>query len=464
VSHEQVGAQATRVLAHAVLMRVLRDGAYADRALSHGLDRSGLDARNRGFVTDLVYGTLRHGLRLDYYLGCLVKRPLRKVPLPTLVALRLGAYQLLETRVPDHGAVGEAVELVRQHNPHQAGFANAILRELGRRRDAATLPDPAQEMRDPLEALAAQSAHPLWLVQLVEREIGEVETRAWVAANNEVAPLYLRVNPCRATRDDVAQRLREAGVQVELGPLPLSLSTRAGGAVTALPGFAEGHFTVQDAAAQLVGVLACPAAGSFVLDACAAPGGKATHLAELMCNHGQVLAVDVHPGKTRLIAAAAVRLGLASVVAGTADATSPEALRDLLRAHGRSDCDAVLVDAPCSGLGTVRRNPELRYRGPKIIEELCAMQDRLLETCAPLVRPGGHLTYAVCTITAAEGPLRVQAFLERHRDFGLDFPLGPELEPYRMPLGNGACLRTWPHRHGTDGFFAARLVRARSSS
>ncbi len=451
--------QKTRLIAHEVLLRILRDGAYADRALSAALDRSGLDERDRAFVTDLVYGTLRHGLRLDYYIASLATRPLHKVPLATLVALRLGAYQLLETRVADHSAVGEAVALVRRFGPHQAGFANAILRELGRRRDAGKLPDPERQGVSPKEAIAIASAHPLWLVELVADEVGLEETRAWAQANNSVAPLSLRVNRLRATRDSVAAELREAGVEVELGPLPDALAITGGGAIAALPGFAEGRFTVQDAAAQLVGLLASPAPGSFVLDVCAAPGGKATHMAELMDDRGRVLAVDVHAGKTRLVAQSATRLGLTSITAVARDASSGEGLRELLREYGREQVDAVLLDAPCSGLGTVRRNPELRHRGPKAIGELCAKQDRLLDACAAVLRPGGHLTYAVCTLTRAEGHERVLAFLERHPDFALAFPADERLTPYRAPLGDGACLRTWPHRHATDGFFAARLVR-----
>ena len=448
-----------RLLAHEVLVRIGADGAYADRALHAALDRRALDEREAALATELVYGTLRQTLRLDFLLAKLATRSWSKLPMDTLAALRLGAYQLLHTRVPDHGAVGEAVALVRRRHEHQAGFANAILRELARRRDAGTLPDPARELGDPIEALAVATAHPRWVLAQVWTELGEAEARAWAEANNAVAPLTLRVNPLRAEVAEVAARLTAAGASARpVDGVPGALSVTGGGAPQRLPGFGEGAFSVQDPAAQLVGHLCAPAPESVIVDACAAPGGKATQLAELMGDRGTVLAVEVHAGRSRLIAANVERLGLASVVVAIADATDRTALAQLLAEHGRAHADLVLVDAPCSGMGTLRRNPELRLRGDERIPELCALQDRLLDAAAAVVAPGGALVYAVCTVTREEGPERVRTFLARTPSFALA-PVPEALARFAAPLDGGVVLRTWTHRDPMDSFFAARLER-----
>jgi 16S rRNA (cytosine967-C5)-methyltransferase len=458
----KTNVQAARVVAHEVLQRVWRDGAYADRALDAALKRSSLDERDRALAAELVYGTLRRALWLDWLLGHLVKRPLAEVPLPTLTALRLGAYQLLATRIADHGAVSEAVALVRRTHPHQTGFANAVLRELGRRRDAGILPDPRREVEGRRQALAVEGGMPVWLVNRIAEELGDEEAERFVAASNAVAPLWLRVRQ-RAELDQVVQRLEAHGLEVQRhSVLPRALAVRGGGSPALWPGFAEGDFTVQDAAAQIVGLLAAPTLGSFVLDACAAPGGKAAQLAEAVGPTGRVLAVDLHPGRVRLVTGNAQRLGLDNITAAAADATDAAALRAQAVALGYEEAGLVLVDAPCSGLGTLRRNPELRYRPQSSIAELTALQDRLLDACATLVGEGGALCYAVCTITREEGPERVRAFLARHAGFALETSRDPVLAPFLEPLAGdsaGCVVRTWPHRHDCDGFFAARLVR-----
>lgn len=450
-----------RLVAHEVLLRVTCDGAYADRALNAALGRSGLDERDAGLATELVYGTLRHSVRLDFMLGQLATRSLRKVPPETLIALRLGAYQLLETRVADHSAVNEAVALVRRHAPHQAGFANALLRQLIRRRDAGNLPDPSHVIADPIEALAVSGSHPAWLVRRAVEELGLDETRAWVEANNKPAPVWLRVNTTRGSLERVRADLEASGATVRRHEyVPQALAVSGAGSPAGLPGFAAGLFTVQDPAAQLIGHLAAPAKGSVVLELCAAPGGKATHLAELVGSKGAVLAVEIHPGKARLVAENAKRMGLSWLRVADIDATNGEAVRAALRTVGRDTADVVVVDAPCTGFGTLRRNPELRQRDPQSIAELCALQDRLLATAALFVAPGGVLVYSVCTITQEEGPDRIASFLKQQPGFSLAAPPEPFLTKYEAPLNGGMVMRTWPHRHDMDGFFAARIQRA----
>lgn len=459
-------ATLSRRVAHKVLLRVERDGAFSNLALEGALRRHVMPRGDAAFATELVYGTLRHQGRLDFYLARLATRPLRKAAPAVLVGLRLGAYQVLETRVPDHSAVSESVALFERGSRH-ASFVNAVLRKLANLNKAGKLPDPETELTDPCEALAVSTSHPPWLVRRLAEVWGEQWVREWALANNEPPAVPIRVNRLKVTRAQAASAFREAQtagvaarVEIPVGP-PQALLLRGAGDVRALPGFTEGHFSVQDPAAQLVGYLCAPRPGSVVLDVCAAPGGKATHLAELMGDKGKVLAADVHLGRAGLVKKSAERLGLECVVVVAVDATSSDSLRKHLQQVGVSQVPLALVDAPCSGLGTLRRNPELRYRPVREIGSLCQVQDRLLDAVVPLIAPGGALVYAVCTITEEEGPERVARFLERHPEFCCVAPEAEEVQPFvelaKIGEVEAPVLRTWPHEHGTDGFFAVRL-------
>ncbi len=440
-----------RAVAHEVLVRVEADKAFADRALDAALSRLEMEPRDRALCTELVYGTLRRALYLDFLLGRHLKQPMKKLPVGARAALRLGAYQLVALRTAPHAAVSESVELVRER--HLKPVANAVLRKLAAEREAPPL--PASVMGKGLAADAVFVGMPPWMLELVSAQLGRDETVAWGAANLEAPPVCLRANLLRTSRAELLAALEGAGVRaVPVAPEATALRLEGAGSPAQLPGFAEGWFSVQDPAAQLVGLLARPARGELALDLCSAPGSKATHLAEL--GAGRVVAVEKHAGKSRLITKAAARLGLEGVEAHVGDAADPELLRRVL--DGR-EAGAVLLDAPCSGLGTLRKNPELRLRPPPDIAGLVALQDRLLDAAAGVLRPGGALVYSVCTVTAAEGPERITALLSRHPELALEWPEDRELEPYRAPLAGGSCLRTWTHRHGMDGFFAARLVR-----
>ncbi len=458
------GPRACRI-AHRVLLRVAQDDAYADRALNVALERAGLTGRDRGLATELVYGTLRHLVHLDFIIAQLSDRPMRNLQPPVLAALRLGVYQLLHTRVPPPVAVNDSVNLIAEDYRHASGYVNAVLRKVATLNDHRQLPEPHDDV-DPLAALAIRESHPRWVLDevLKLRDAGGLE--AWMRANNERPPLSLRVNRLRATREQLAEAI--AGVRGEVtlpAEFPDTLWVRGAGYVGELPGFAEGWFAVQDPAAQLVATLVDPKPGQAVLDACAAPGGKATHLAELAGDQGVVLATDVHPAKTRLIASNAERLGLRSLRLEALDATEPEVLGRWLAQQGQPKVAAALVDAPCTGFGTLRRNPELRARGPAIMRELCALQDRLLDAAASVLAPDGVLVYAVCTVTEPEGPGRVTAFLRRHPEFVVGPIENPVLRPFverckQLP-GEPEVVRTWTDLHAADSFFAVRLVHGR---
>lgn len=474
-----------RQIAHQVLLRCVKSEAYAERALQASFSKHpDLSSNQRAQATELVYGCMRGMALLDYQLSKLTKADFaRKTHPQTLCALRLGAYELLHMHTPDHAAVNEAVELAGS-SKGQRSFANGVLRNLVRRRERGHLPSPAEDPSlSQLEALAVETSTPGWLLHELGKPQGGLnsfdELQAWARATQLRPQIALRVNKLRAERSDIQQRMQSAGLTLRaVEELDTALLLDAGGGrISALPGFEEGEWSVQDVGAQIVGHLAIPdapeAAASgdrfTVLDLCAAPGGKTTHMAELLGGNGQVLSVEVHPRKTKLIEQSCERLGLSNVAVAVADATDPQALLDLLARHGRGDAgaDAVVLDAPCSGTGTLRRNPEHRYRS-KDADELLALselQGRLLDSAARAVRIGGTLTYSVCSPLLAETEEAVAAFLKRHAGaFEIVEPSSAlaAFHANSAPLGGDAtCVRTWTHLHAADSHFAASMRRVR---
>lgn len=492
-----------RRLAQQILVRVAEDGARATPLLDAAARRAALPAPDVAWLTELVYGTLRHGSALEGRLQRHLRAPFARLPVDVQCALRAGAYQLLHMRAPAYAAVDAAVQLLRTRFGALAGVANAVLRRLAeeaevetpaargahgaalaggvgrtaekphRGRTAGPTGDaPAGGHRgieadaDKIKRLATAYAHPTWLVRAWLARLGAEETEDLLRANNERPPLSLRVNRGRTTPAALRSRLQQAGHDVQISPASAELlCVRRAGAVTRLPGFSEGHFAVQDGAPALVAHLLTPPEGATVVDLCAAPGGKATHLAELVGPRGQVFAVDAHPGRLGLVVRNAARLGHASLVPVLADATRLGGLEAALLAvggPGRGAADYVLVDPPCSGSGTLRRHPELRatQQGPSF--ELRQLQSALLVAAAELTAPGGTLVYAVCSLLAEEGEDPVRAFLAARPDFAPE-PLPAALARYAADAVDPHAfpgLQTWPHRHGLDGFFAARLRRS----
>ncbi|HEX7126268.1 MAG TPA: 16S rRNA (cytosine(967)-C(5))-methyltransferase RsmB [Thermodesulfobacteriota bacterium] len=427
------GRAGVRGVAVRILARVER-GAFADRLLEAAL-ASLADPRDRALLTELVYGTLRWQGRLDHVLSYFAKRPLRTLHPEVRAALRLAAYQLRHLdRIPAHAAVDEAVEHVKRVARGAAGFANALLRRVAD--EGGDVPLPA----DPIERLAVETSHPRWMVEREVAAHGVEEAARRLGADASPAPLVLRA---REGVERLRARLSAAGVAARPGRVaPDAVVIEPGslppGGVAALPGFAEGAFAVQDEASQLVARLVDPPTGARVLDLCAAPGGKTGHLADLVGPHGRVVALDVDPARLGRVRETVARLGVADRVTVAAhDATTP------LPAPLAGPYDAVLVDAPCSGLGVVRRNPDILWRRrPEDVPPLAATQRAILEVAASAVRPGGRLVYSVCTTTAEEGPGVVDGFLAGH----------PEYEAE-------ARLVTHPADGGLDGFFVQRMRR-----
>jgi 16S rRNA (cytosine967-C5)-methyltransferase len=431
-----------RALAIQVLARVRATDAYLNVVLDTLLSESPpRDPRDAALVTELAYGATRRQLALDYAISRFADRKLDSLEDKVLAGLRIGAYQIFHTRVPARAAVAETVQALKEVGlARAAGFANAILRKL------ADLPaPPLPPASDAVEHLSVRESHPRWLVERWLRQFGRERAEAMLVADNQSPPVVIRANTAKVTRDALLAQLQEAGVEAKATSVsPVGIVLPPVGRVEDVYGYAEGLWQVQDEAAQLVGVYGAIPDTARVLDACAAPGGKACHLAQ----EHEVVAVDLHAHKLRKIEAEARRLGLSERLKAYAhDAAEPFP-------EGWGEFHAVLVDAPCSGLGTLRRHPELRYRREEEdLSRLALLQRRILENCQEAVPPGGLLVYAVCTVEPQEAQDQVEMFLRSHPEWTAEPPVLPGL---KLPLTQ-AYLRTLPGPEGFDGFFAARL-------
>lgn len=407
---------------------------------------------DRALVTELFYGVLRHRAALDWRLAACSQRHLARLAPPTLTLLRVGAYQLLFlSRVPASAAVNETVALTKRLcAPDDVGFVNAVLRALDRRRHELIVPDLLDR---PLDHLTAEYSHPVWLVRRWLKRFGVQRTLHLCRANNAIPPMTLRVNTLVTTRERLLDVLRQEGVEAA----PCTVSPQGvvirGTPPTATRAFAQGWYYVQDEAAQLVGLAVAPRPGERVLDACAAPGGKSIHLAELMGDHGEVVAADVKPDRLGLVAENCRRMGIKSVQTAAADLTQASDAARLGR------FDRILVDAPCTGLGVLRRHPEAKWHKTEgLIARYAVTQRAILDRVAPLLKPGGVLVYSTCSTEREENEEVVTEFLRRHRGWVSDdlravLPAAAASlvtpQGYLLTLGNARDM---------DCFFAARLT------
>lgn len=432
-----------RALAVRVLERVERSGAFLNLALDAELSRARLEARDAALVSELCYGTVRRQLALDYAIAQFASQPLVEIEARLRCALRVGAYQLFYLRMPKRAAVAETVEAVKQlGSARGAGLVNAVLRKLS---GLDSLPLPATSHW--LTQVALRESHPEWLVARWASRFGQQATEAMLSANNRPAPLTIRANAAKNERGVLLDKLLCAGLSARpTSVAPAGIRLAAPGSVRDLPGYREGFWQVQDEAAQLVVHYAAVPDEGRVLDACAAPGGKACQLAE----RTWVLANDIHRGKLRKLTAEAKRLGLSErIEIFLHDATRPFPER-------LESFDAVIVDAPCSGLGTLQRHPELRYRREQAdLRRLSELQRAILDNCHRVVRPGGLLVYAVCSTEPEEGEHQIDWLLCAQPEFELE----PPAQTLPLPLDGRGFLRTLPGEQGWDGFFAARLRR-----
>lgn len=427
-------------------------GAYADKLVDSLAGKFPLEPRDRGLLNELVKGTLRRRGTLDAVLALYLRQELETLPNWIQQALRLGVYQwLFLDRMPAHAAVSETVALARKYgHPGTAGLVNSVLRRLSETpRD--TIWEQLRAISDPTARLVALTSHPAWLLERWTRRFGEDDTLALAEANNRTALVGLRANRLRLDRKELLHRLEQAGVSAEPGRFaPLHVSLRGEVDFASLPVVRRGDATVQDESETLVGHLVDPKPGERVLDLCAAPGGKTTHLAELMGDRGDVVAVEQNPARALVLEKNLERVGLRSVTVRVADAREPVP---------GVPFDRVLVDAPCSGLGVLARRADARWRkSPEGIAQMHAVQCELLAAGAHAVRPGGTLVYSVCTFEPEETAEVVRWFGERHPEFRR--VAAGEWLPAEV-VGEGGEFLCLPHRHGTDGVFAMRWTSTR---
>jgi 16S rRNA (cytosine967-C5)-methyltransferase len=441
-----------RSLASHILTRVDEERAFAEPLLDSFLSR-GLPAspQDRGLLTQLVYGTLRMRNRIDWIIQTLYKGDFVSMETGLKNILRVAIYQIIFTdRIPSYAAVDEAVKITKKEHPGRHGLANGILRNAIRKMEKIRYP---LFDNDPELYISVWHSHPLWLVKKWTREIGADATLELCRSNNEIPPTTLRVNELKTDRPHVIERL--SAERAEARPTRFSpdgvevsgLSTTVG--ETSL--FRDGFIQFQDEASQLVSHLLDPQPGDRILDVCAGFGIKTTHVAALMKNRGAILALDIKGKKVERLKELSRRMGAAIIECMVGDAT-----RDIGEQYHKK-FDRVLVDAPCSGLGTVRRKPEIKWHaGKRDIMTMSALQKKILNTSVRYLKKGGILAYSTCAITREENEEVIRDFLKKNNGFRC---MRPSREAIRKLIDGEGFLRTYPHRDGMDGFFGALLAK-----
>lgn len=431
------------------LFSMNEDGAWSDGALHYYLERAGLAARDAGLATHLCYGVLQNRSMLDYYLAKYSSVRLKKIAPRVLDCLRMGVYQLtLMERIPAHAAVGETVGLIEKYahaSARAVGFANGLLRAVARAAEAKELPVLNCATKE--EYYALRYSHPEWLVRTWSEELGQKEAGLLCAADNEVAPLSLRVNTLKLTRAEAMAALAEAGFEPHAHEGIANIILCGGGDIASLPLFQSGAVTVQDGAGVVCVDVLAPKPDTIAVDCCAAPGGKSFYIAEIMKNTGKVISCDIYEQKLGKIEEGATRLGLTNIETREADATKQQA-------EMQEKADFVLCDVPCSGLGIIRKKPEIRYKEEEALRSLPEIQLAILENCSRYAKPGGTLVYSTCTVLRRENEAVVRAFLAAHAEF--------EAVPFAHPACGeqpSGMVTLLPSKNNTDGFFIAKLRR-----
>ncbi|MDO5547247.1 MAG: 16S rRNA (cytosine(967)-C(5))-methyltransferase RsmB [Eubacteriales bacterium] len=435
-----------REAAARALFSIQEDGAWSAQAIQRFA--GGLERRDAALATALVGGVLQNQAMCDFYLSHYSKLRLKKIQPRILLLLRLAIVQIVwMDRIPDSAAVNESVRLAKllcHADSRTTGYMNGVLRAISRGKDA--LPKPNCATKEEFYSLFYST--PRWLTAALIEQMGERETRKLLEANNQPAPTVLRVNQRRADTESVLRELREQGMEAEKHEtIPHCLVVKGTGSIADLPCFAEGRVTVQDGASQMSVYALDPKPGSMVLDCCAAPGGKSFFLSERMNHTGTVYSCDIFAHKLKKIQEGAQRLGCSNITTFLQDAA-------VFRPEWEGKADYVLCDVPCSGLGIIRKKPEIRYKDPRELEQLPEIQRSILNNCSRYVRPGGTLVYSTCTILRRENQEVVDAFLAAHPEYALC--------AFSLPVC-GRCeeghITLFPHIHGTDGFFVAKFQK-----
>ncbi|MGD1804051.1 16S rRNA (cytosine(967)-C(5))-methyltransferase [Dapis sp. BLCC M126] len=435
-----------RQLAFVILQEIHRKQAFADFALDKHLRKNDLIDANRRLVTELVYGCVRRQRSLDAIIDQLAKKKSHQQHPDLRIILHIGLYQLsyLE-QIPESAAVDTTVEFAKQNKfAKLAGFVNGLLREYIRRDLTINLPE------NPVQKLGISYSFPDWIIEYWIEKLGLTEAEKLCSWFNQSRSIDLRINPLKTSLEEVETAIKNIGISVSrIAQIPQALRlTGAVGQIQKLPGYNEGWWSVQDSSAQLVSYLLNPQPGEIIIDACAAPGGKTTHIAELMGDNGKIFAIDKTASRLKKLEQNAERLQLKSISISTGDS------RNLPQFIDRAD--RVLLDVPCSGLGTLHRRADARWRQTlENIQELAKLQSELLETAAKWVKPGGILVYATCTIYPLENEGIIEEFLANNYEWKIE---PPTVDFMVSPCAEG-WIKVWPHREQMDGFFMVKLKK-----
>ncbi|SHK02156.1 16S rRNA (cytosine967-C5)-methyltransferase [Geosporobacter subterraneus DSM 17957] len=440
-----------RRIALDVLVDIEKNNAFSNIALQRAMKNREIEDRDRRFVTELVYGVIENKIYLDYIINRLSKVKHSKIKVEVLNLLRMALYQIIFLdRIPSAAAVNESVKIVKKIEFGAAGYVNGLLRNFLRRREELKLD---RQNMDVSEYLSIRYSHPKWLVEKWLKDFGEDFTEGLLGGNNERPSLTVRVNTLRTNKRDLIKILSAQGLEITEGkysPEALYISNATN--IEKLKAFQEGLFQIQDESSMLVAHVVNPEPGDFVMDLCAAPGGKTTHMAQLMKNQGRIIAWDIYDHKIKLIRDTARRLGISIIDTQCNDARE-------LKQEYLGKADRVLVDAPCSGLGIIRKKPEIKYnKNLEDISKIVSIQVDILKNGARYVKKSGFLVYSTCTIEKKENIGVMEQFLKENEDFEL-VNINENL-PAAL-RSDSKHLQLYPHIHGIDGFFICKFRRVR---
>ena len=447
----------SRQTAFKILMRCHKNTCTLDKSIDDAQNElESLPQKDRNLCNAIVFGVLRHREFLDFIIKSFSKQPFVKLDIQVLYILRMALFQLVFLdRIPSFAAINTSIELAKKRtNKGAAGFINALLRNADQNRHTLVLPDPNKNL---LAHICTQHSFPTWLIKRWIQVHGADKTQSLCQSINTIPPITLRVNPLKIERKSLGALLETQDISVDYtkeSPQGIHISS-PGKSITEIDGFAEGFFQIQDEAAQLVSQILDPKPGETILDACAGLGGKSCHIGQLMNNQGVVIAADLEAHKLESLTSEAQRLGIENIQTRQIDLLKVT-IKDF-----DGYFDRVLLDAPCTGLGVMRRNPDTKWkRTLKDILRLCAQQKKMLNAAANLVIPGGILVYAVCSCEPEENEQVITAFLEKRKDYSLDTMEDISAFPNASFKTMDHCFKTYPHALHMDGFFAARLKRA----
>ncbi len=441
-----------RDIAYFVLNKVELQDAYANLVLDNALRKQNISPEDTRLITEIVYGVIRQKRYLDWILRQFLLKKKRALPAHLENIFRIGIYQLFFLdSIPDYAAVNETILLAERHGftTHKS-FINAVLRNILRKKSTILLPD---KRNDPLTHIAIKYSHPDWMVKLFLNQFDLENTIHLCESNNLPAPTHLKINTLKITLSEFTKLLHQQDIQTHPSPLlPDSLILDSHCPIRQLPGFKEGYFHVQDDASQLVCHVVHPEPCAIVLDLCAAPGGKAFYMAQVMKNKGEIIAIDLNEKRLRLLEETSEKMGISIIKSRAVDATGD--LSPIIQGLA----DIILVDAPCSGLGVLRRKVDARWKKKEQdISNLVNLQRNLLQNAVQYLRPDGILVYSTCTLTKEENQLQIQSFLLEHPEMKLE-----SVESYLPPLAKDTVTEegymfTLPFRDRTDGMFACRM-------